>query len=589
MPYINRVNVASLTQLADVAGTHDRLVATAEGGIQTSGRVSAFFTAKATHRATAEAFLGAIRNRYGDGIADALAPQLSAMRQLGKPLKARVARDILAQASSMSQALGPANTEMARRFLLGNNGAGDTRNLDHALQDFCAQNNLQPSPALRQAFERIINNMAANSQKLLSYQDMADTVSMQTLQSRPADYILCGIDPQQTRDAALDACATHLGVDGDLKNQLGQLMDRVLAEESAAGRQGTPADLFRDLSTANHPSLQCFAFACGKPGLESLGDAVLRDAMSFAPRQHIGDVATLAPQLSAGGGIAVIMLAMQHLTEMRAQQPQGSLSRETLWQGCFQEPMPQDLSAKSQRDFNSAMQARLQGMFQAPPEDPMAPFAGMLLLCAGVSMDKALEAANGNASFSLQDFVFPPALTPLARLGDMARVEEGMAVDLNRRGTHNSLPGYRPSISFGGVGIPAEATSTVHIQDTAHMAAEDKYAFGQGRPSTMSRTLATRAQLLCGGNDVQARQVILSMGQSGAFPVVSLSHLTGVKLDEHSPLDIDIRREANGNVTMRYHTPPQSPLDADYTYTVTPDGRGVLTACRMQARQPQDA
>ena len=186
MPQIDRVNVATLTRLADIAGTHDRLVATAEGGIQTSGRVSAFFTAKATHRATAEAFLGAIRNKYGDGIADALAPQLSAMRQQGKPLKARVARDILAQASNMSQALGPANTEMARRFLLGNNGAGDTRNLDHALQDFYAKNNLQPSPALRQAFERIINDMAANSQKQLSYQDMADAVTMQTLQSRPA-------------------------------------------------------------------------------------------------------------------------------------------------------------------------------------------------------------------------------------------------------------------------------------------------------------------------------------------------------------------------------------------------------------------
>lgn len=178
MPQIDRVNVATLTRLADIAGTHDRLVATAEGGIQTSGRVSAFFTAKATHRATAEAFLGAIRNKYGDGIADALAPQLSAMRRQGKPLKARVARDILAQASNMSQALGPANTEMARRFLLGNNGAGDTRNLDHALQDFYAKNNLQPSPALRQAFERIINDMAANSQKLLSYQDMADAVTM---------------------------------------------------------------------------------------------------------------------------------------------------------------------------------------------------------------------------------------------------------------------------------------------------------------------------------------------------------------------------------------------------------------------------
>lgn len=586
MPQIDRVNVATLTRLADIAGTHDRLVATAEGGIQTSGRVSAFFTAKATHRATAEAFLGAIRNKYGDGIADALAPQLSAMRRQGKPLKARVARDILAQASNMSQALGPANTEMARRFLLGNNGAGDTRNLDHALQDFYAKNNLQPSPALRQAFERIINDMAANSQKLLSYQDMADAVTMQTLQSRPADYMLCGIDPQLTRDAALDACATHLGVDGELKAQLGQLMDRVLVEESAAGRQGTPADFFRDLSTANQTSLQCFAFACGKPGL---GDAALRDVMSLTPHRHMGDMATLAPQLNVGGGIALIMVAMQRLPEIRTRQPQGPLSRETLWQGCFQEPMPQDLAAKSQRDFNSAMYEKLLGMFRARTEDPAAPFTGMLLLGAGVRLEKALEAVSDAAGFDLKDFAFPPSLTPLARLGDMAKVEEGMAMDLNRRGTHNALPGYRPTISFGGVGIPAEAEATVHIQDIAYMTDEDKNDFEHGRPSTMSHNLAIRAQLLCGNNDAQARQVLLSMGQSGAFLVRTLSHLTGVLQDEHSPLDIDIRRETNGDVTMRYHTPPQSPLDADFTYTVTPDGQGVLTACRMQARQPQDA
>lgn len=586
MPQIDRVNVATLTRLADIAGTHDRLVATAEGGIQTSGRVSAFFTAKATHRATAEAFLGAIRNKYGDGIADALAPQLSAMRRQGKPLKARVARDILAQASNMSQALGPANTEMARRFLLGNNGAGDTRNLDHALQDFYAKNNLQPSPALRQAFERIINDMAANSQKLLSYQDMADAVTMQTLQSRPADYMLCGIDPQLTRDAALDACATHLGVDGELKAQLGQLMDRVLVEESAAGRQGTPADFFRDLSTANQTSLQCFAFACGKPGL---GDAALRDVMSLTPHRHMGDMATLAPQLNVGGGIALIMVAMQRLPEIRTRQPQGPLSRETLWQGCFQEPMPQDLAAKSQRDFNSAMYEKLLGMFRARTEDPASPFTGMLLLGAGVRLEKALEAVSDAAGFDLKDFAFPPSLTPLARLGDMAKVEEGMAMDLNRRGTHNALPGYRPTISFGGVGIPAEAEATVHIQDIAYMTDEDKNDFEHGRPSTMSHNLAIRAQLLCGDNDAQARQVLLSMGQSGAFLVRTLSHLTGVLQDEHSPLDIDIRREANGDVTMRYHTPPQSPLDADFTYTVTPDGQGVLTACRMQARQPQDA
>ena len=91
-------------------------------------------------------------------------------------------------------------------------------------------------------------------------------------------------------------------------------------------------------------------------------------------------MSSLAPQLNLGGGISLIMVAMRHMDEMRAQQPQGPLSRETLWQGCFQEPMPQDLAAKSQRDFNSAMYEKLLGMFQARTDDPAAPFTGMLLL-----------------------------------------------------------------------------------------------------------------------------------------------------------------------------------------------------------------
>ena len=67
--------------------------------------------------------------------------------------------------------------------------------------------------------------------------------------------------------------------------------------------------------------------------------------MSLTPHRHMGDMATLAPQLNVGGGIALIMVAMQRLPEIRTRQPQGPLSRETLWQGCFQEPMPQDLAA----------------------------------------------------------------------------------------------------------------------------------------------------------------------------------------------------------------------------------------------------
>ena len=114
----------------------------------------------------------------------------------------------------------------------------------------------------------------------------------------------------------------------------------------------------------------------------------------------------------------------------------------------------------------------------------------------------------------------------------------------------------------------------------------EKKKFNDGTPSSLSHDLMRRVRELCGENELQARQVSLGMTQAGTFLVRNASALTGIFETEHSPMDIDIRREANGNITMRFYKPAQSPLDMDYTYTITPDGRATMTACRIQARQP---
>ena len=90
---------------------------------------------------------------------------------------------------------------------------------------------------------------------------------------------------------------------------------------------------------------------------------------------------------------------------------------------------------------------------------------------------------------------------------------------------------------------------------------------------------------LCGGNEAQLRQVVISMSQAGTMVLKTLGAKTGVKQSEHSPIDIDIRRQEDGSVTMRFHTPENSPLDADYSYAIAPDGKAVMTSFRMQARQ----
>jgi hypothetical protein len=46
---------------------------------------------------------------------------------------------------------------------------------------------------------------------------------------------------------------------------------------------------------------------------------------------------------------------------------------------------------------------------------------------------------------------------------------------------------------------------------------------------------------------------------------------------------MDARSMPDGSVTLRIYTPAGSPLDADYTFTIQPDGQSKLTAFHMQA------
>ena len=107
-----------------------------------------------------------------------------------------------------------------------------------------------------------------------------------------------------------------------------------------------------------------------------------------------------------------------------------------------------------------------------------------------------------------------------------------------------------------------------------------------------------KARELCGGNEAQLRQVVMSMGQSGAYLMRAVSlaaipksirsdpNLAPInQLTEHSPVNLHIRKETNGDVTMRFTTPPGTTINMDFTYTVPPDGKGMLTQCSVQQGQ----
>ena len=591
MPLPIRATFNNLSQLASTQ-QGDTSIIVKNGGLVTRGKIKSFFTLKSTNRRAGNVLFAAIRQKYGSTVADALAPQMRASREKGKPLSARTVRDILATAAEMSAGIARINKNMANCFVMANRGLNDPRNIDVAFGKFCADKNIDPAAhqPLKKAFEKAILKAAQQeTEKILSYEQMSELVHTAGLRAMKTAWTNMQVkafmeDPVHGAGAAMDAYAARMDLTAQQKEQLGRLVGMALSYQAElaadTGATFNPETMFQDISQGSLPALRNFAYACGKGGKI---DAVARDILVWATPDNMVDLCILSTQIGLRSGMAAASLAVQNLSSLREMQPDGLLSRETLWQGCFNEPMPANLQDVSYRDFNDAIFNHLSKLFtDARPGSPTAATDGMLTLASGFTLAKTLASLRGHVALSLADFANLPTLTQLSELGTLKEVETSLAKDIKRRGTHNSLPGYTPTISFTA---PGGDTSTVRIQDTTGMNDEDKASYDAGKPSSITRNLVQQARQLCGDNEVQARQVILSMGQSGALLVRSSSPATGIAESEHSPLDIDIRREENGNITMRFHKPDQSPLDMDYTFTITPDGHGVLTDCRIQARQ----
>lgn len=593
MPHPIELTFGNLTHLATHLNDETSIVVK-NGGFETRGKVGTFFTLKSTNRHAGNVLFAAVRQQYGSTVADALAPRMRAFRQEGRPLTARAVRDILADAAAMHEGIGRINTDMARHFVLGNTGAGDTRNLDTAFDSFCASRQVPQADRqkLKNLFgEALLREAGKETQKILSYADMSEMVRTAGLTAMKKAWNAVQAEQFLQSPAAgqaADTCAANWGLNDAQKHELGRLVGMAVSHEAElAAEQGREFDagaMQQAVSEGNLPAVKSFAYACGK-AVEV--PHIAREMMAWATPATAADVAMLSELIADGSGIAAGSLVVQRLGEMRAAQPEGILSRETLWQGCFREAMPTDLKHVDQRGFNDAVFSRLEETFKAiQPDSPTVAAMGMTTLATGITMEKTLESLHGPVALTLADFVNVPRLTPVPFLGTLQEVEASLAKDLKRRGTHNSLPGYMPTVSFGRRGGNVE---TVSIRDTSGMTEQDRKEYDAGRPSSMSHTLAEHALRLCGDNEVQARQVIQSLGQSGAFLVRSNSPVTGIFESEHSPLDIDVRREDNGDVTLRFYKPDASPLDIDYTYTITPDGQSRLTACHMQARAVQAA
>ena len=591
MPGGVTLNFNDMLRMIDSAP--DKSIIVRDGSFQSVGKIGAFFAAKANCRQASYEFLEGVRQKYGDTVANTLEPELRVLRESGKALSSRTARDLLGKAEDLSAGLKRVNEDMARKFISGSGLRGDTRNLDAAFAEFCSRRELDPNANqelretfddLKQAFGEIVRRMALNSDHVLSFAEMSKAVSDGEMLEMKNAMEVVGFVRSGTKTGILRELSEEHGLNAAQRADLEKVADMALRFTAEQSKTPVNAESL-GAGLKDNIAVQSFLYCCGASTLQR--ESTLRDVLDMASATpHRDDTISLASHFG-NGYISNFMLALQKMPAMRALQPSGMLTRDTIWQACFNEPLPSRACSMSVNDFNNAVFDKIQGMFErAAGGDAVKATEGVTVLSTGITLEKSMASMGGPVSLTMNDFIAPPTLTPLQRLGSLEAVEKELAKDLHRRGSHQALAGYDPVITFGREG---QAVETVHIQDTSGLSEEQKQAFADSNISPISNALVAKARELCGENEVQLRQMVLSMGQVSTLLLRSDSSVTGIVRDEHSPVDLDVRREANGNVTMRFHTPANSPLDADYTYTISPDGRGVLTACRMQARQPAGA
>jgi len=142
MPPINPTSIRlnDFTRLADLtteAKQDTTYLKISDGQLAKAGGFRmTFFTLASTKRATIEAFVGALREKYGSRIADLInTSHLSALREAGRPLTARLVKDVTAQARKLVNAH---NLETVEKFLRKDSERG----LDSAVKELCAKEGL---------------------------------------------------------------------------------------------------------------------------------------------------------------------------------------------------------------------------------------------------------------------------------------------------------------------------------------------------------------------------------------------------------------------------------------------------------------
>jgi len=107
-----------------------------DGQLSETGRLGNFFTSQAARREVIETFVNALRSEYGAHTANMINNTvISALKDVDKPLSARLVKDLIALAETEKARVNTYNKEVVESFL---SGEDPEKTLDKAIGNFCA-------------------------------------------------------------------------------------------------------------------------------------------------------------------------------------------------------------------------------------------------------------------------------------------------------------------------------------------------------------------------------------------------------------------------------------------------------------------
>lgn len=282
-------------------------------------------------------------------------------------------------------------------------------------------------------------------------------------------------------------------------------------------------------------------------------------------------------------------LLLQSIPQMRAIQPEGELTAETVWQAVFNEPLPHDIDLRESSfvaKFDEAVPQKLE-------ETMPGKGAAFALLCSDFSKDKAHELLE-RRNITFADLPYPERSLKLSH-GSNYTGEQLMARDVCRR-SRETVTGRGKSAVSTPPSIHTAGQTFVLGKEAGHVFGSelDKKNYLLGKPSSYSGKLMGYFWGICEGNAKQADMTAYLVSQAPMRKIrgtggMSFGSAMDMNVHEHSATEIFVEKAENGNVRVRISTfdLPDAVRYSGYaslTYDVTPEGEAVPVDLKIMSK-----